>query len=53
MENQIEVVYQAIVDGTLSLGDAVTYTQALANDAWGVIAKLAHLVLKIQQVTGA
>lgn len=50
MQNQIEVVFRAIASGRLSMDDAVAYTQALANESWGVIAQLAHAVNKIAQL---
>ena len=50
MVNQIEAVFRAIASGVLSMDDAVEYTQALANESSGVIAKLAHLASKIQQL---
>ena len=44
MHKLIDAVTQAIMDGSLTLDNAVEFTIAHANGAWGVIAKLAHAI---------
>ena len=44
MHKFIDAVTQAIIDGSLTLDNAVEFTVAHNNGVWGVIAKLAHAI---------